>query len=252
MPKASFRFTTNPFFNPTTHTLWGLESLIRWHHPRRGNISPSVFIPIAEDIGVIRDIGRWVMREACKQMQGWASRYPELNLHLSVNVSARELKDQQFVTELESILEESGFPANHLQIEVTENVFLHGPELVGKILEEVRLLGVQIALDDFGTGYSSLGYIDRYQIDAIKIDRSFVMRMLTQKRTLAIVQSILGLGQALDVKIVAEGVETQAQLNMLKSMGRPYIQGYLLARPAEPKNIAELLATLAKSHSVKK
>ncbi|MGM8932261.1 putative bifunctional diguanylate cyclase/phosphodiesterase [Salinicola halophyticus] len=243
--QREFSLHYQPIYDSLTGALWGVESLIRWHHPQRGLVSPATFIPIAEEIGVIREIGRWVMDQACTQLQAWTNQYPELDLHLSVNVSARELKQHQFIAEVQSILETSGFPANRLQIEVTENVFLHDPALVGQVLEKLRSLGVQVALDDFGTEYSSLGYIDKYQIDSIKIDRSFVLRMLTHRRTMAIVQSILGLGQALDVKIVAEGVETQAQLDMLRAMGCPYVQGFLLARPMPPQKMAKLLLTLA-------
>ncbi|OLO08497.1 diguanylate phosphodiesterase [Salinicola sp. MH3R3-1] len=246
--QSEFSLHYQPIYDSLTGALWGVESLIRWHHPQRGLVSPATFIPIAEEIGVIREIGRWVMDQACKQLQAWTQQYPELELHLSVNVSARELKQYQFIAEVQSILETSGFPANRLQIEVTENVFLHDPALVGQVLEKLRSLDVQVALDDFGTEYSSLGYIDKYQIDSIKIDRSFVLRMLTHRRTMAIVQSILGLGQALDVKIVAEGVETQAQLDMLKAMGCPYVQGFLLARPMPPQKMAKLLLTLAEGY----
>ncbi len=229
--RGEFSLHYQPIYDPLANALRGAEALIRWHHPERGLVSPGLFIPIAEEIGLIRDIGRWVISEACAQMQAWNAQFPEHQLHLNVNVSATELKHPEFVVELRAVLQATGFQANRLQIEMTEDVFLSDPAAIGRVLESVRGLGVQVALDDFGTGYSALEYIDKYEIDAIKIDRTFIMRMLTHKRTMAIVESIMSLGRALDLDIVAEGVETWAQYDMLQAMQCPYVQGFLFWRP---------------------
>ncbi|GAB3677958.1 putative bifunctional diguanylate cyclase/phosphodiesterase [Salinisphaera aquimarina] len=239
-----FALHYQPIYNPSTQTLHGVEALVRWHHPVRGSVAPSGFIPVAEEIGVIRDIGRWVMNEACNQLSVWSEQYPEHTLHLSINVSASEFSHPQFLADLEAVLRATSISASRLQIEVTESVFLSNPERAGAVLEAVRRLGVRVALDDFGTGYSALEYIDKYEIDAIKIDRAFIERMLTHKRTLAIVQSVLSLGKALDLAIVAEGVETWAQYNKLHAMDCPLLQGFLLWRPMPP---AEMTVVLGRS-----
>ncbi|WPX28440.1 EAL domain-containing protein [Pseudomonas sp. AH2] len=231
-----------PIYDLQTGNLKAVEALIRWNNPQRGLVRPDLFIPFAEEIGAIQQIGYWVMSEACRQLQEWRNKYPEMDLQLNVNVSGRELKYSGFVAQLEHVLTSTHFPADRLQIEVTENIFLHEPEAIGLILEKVREMGVRVALDDFGTGYSSLAYIDRYPIDAIKIDRSFVSRMMTHNRTLAIVQSILWLGRKLGFDITAEGIETTEQLERLKELRCPSAQGYLLAYPMPPDQLAELLA----------
>ncbi|HET7314748.1 putative bifunctional diguanylate cyclase/phosphodiesterase [Salinisphaera sp.] len=236
-----FSLHYQPIYDPLENKLHGAEALIRWHHPERGAVPPNVFIPVAEEIGVIRDISRWVMSEACAQLQVWREQFPEHDLHLNINISATDLKYARFVAELQEVLQATGFPADRLQIEMTESVFLSDPEAVGQVLAAVRGLGVQVALDDFGTGYSALEYIDKYEIDAIKIDRTFVWRMLTHKRTMAIVESILSLGRTLGLDIVAEGVETWAQYDMLHTMRCPYVQGFLFWRPMPPPEMDAFL-----------
>nr|WP_296261327.1 MULTISPECIES: EAL domain-containing protein [unclassified Pseudomonas] len=226
-----FHLVYQPIFSVTTGEIEGVEALIRWDSPLLGNISPDVFISVAEDVGIIYPLGQWVMLDACSQVQSWSEAVPSMRIKLNVNVSGAELNRKNFATQISSILKTTGFNAHDLQIEITESVFLRDPETVAKTLLELRRLGIRIALDDFGTGYSSLGYIDRYPIDAIKIDRSFVSRMMIHQRSVAIVKSILSLGRALDLAIVAEGVETESQLDQLTTLGCPYVQGFLLSPP---------------------
>jgi diguanylate cyclase (GGDEF)-like protein/PAS domain S-box-containing protein len=247
LARAEFAVYYQPIYDVASGQIKGVEALARWTHPLRGIVPPEVFISVAEDIGLIHELGQWVMQRACRDLQGWKQRFPALNLRLNVNVSGRELKQPGYLDQLRQILQVSGFSAHALQIEITETVFLHEPEVVGEILEQLRALGVQVALDDFGTGYSSLGYIDRYPIDAIKIDRSFVSRMMSSERTVAIVQSILGLGQTLKLDITAEGIETTAQLHMLQSMQCPSVQGYLLSPPLVAEQLTSLLESLNQS-----
>ena len=220
-----------------------MEALVRWRHPERGAIAPASFIPAAEQTGLIRDIGRWVLREACAQARAWHQRFPGLELRLSLNVSAEELRNRRYLDEVQDILVETGLDPRSLQLEVTEGVFLRRPETAGEVLGGLRALGVRIALDDFGTGYSALGYLNRYPVDALKIDRSFVAEMLAQPRTQAIVEAIIRLGQAMNLAVVAEGVEEEAQLRVLHEAGCDLVQGYLLARPLPAEEVEVLLAT---------
>ena len=230
-----------PIYDPSTLRLTGLEALVRWQHPQRGLVAPGQFIAIAEEIGVIRDIDRWVLREACGQMRDWQRRHPGLNAKMSVNVSGDELRDRMFIPELHAVLRANDLDPRRLQLEITESVFLHQPEVIGRVLKLIRAMGVRIAIDDFGTGYSSLGYLDRYEIDTIKIDQSFVARMLERGRAMPIVDAIVRLGSTLNLDIVAEGVETEEQLRMLRSMCCGQVQGYLLGRPVPAADVAGIL-----------
>ncbi|MGI4763505.1 MAG: putative bifunctional diguanylate cyclase/phosphodiesterase [Janthinobacterium lividum] len=239
--RGEFHLDFQPIYNPRTRRITGMEALVRWQHPERGLIGAVTFIPLAEEIGLIGDIGRWVLLEACSHMRRWVGSYPDLALRMSVNASGDELRDPQYLPFLRKVLASTGLDPRCLQIEITESVFLSRPEAVGKALEAIRALGARVALDDFGTGYSSLGYLDRYPIDTIKIDRSFVVRMLTRRRTLAIVETIITLGRSLGLDIVAEGVEDEEQLRTLLALNCNSIQGYLFARPMSASEIDALL-----------
>ena len=236
-----FSVVYQPIYSIFTGEISGVEALVRWHHPVLGQVPPDRFIAVAEDIGVIHELGRWVMQEGCAELQRWKAQFPELKLHLNVNVSGVELNRPGYANQIKSILAQTGIDAHALQVEITESVFLHQPDKIAQVLESIRELGVRIALDDFGTGYSALGYIDRYPIDAIKIDQSFVSRMMTLQRSDAIVRSILSLGRALNIDITAEGVEAQPQLQRLREMECPFVQGYLLSYPVNAEKIVTLL-----------
>ena len=229
--RGEFRVSYQLICDPATSLISGFEALVRWQHPDRGLVAPLAFVPVAEEIGVIRDIGRFVFQEACVRLHDWNKLFPGHNIHMNINVSGDELRDPGFVSYLRSVMQQTGVRPDQLQLEITESVFLRQPEVIGTVLEAIRTLGVRIALDDFGTGFSSLSYIDQYPIDAIKIDRSFVARMLSHRRTLAIIETIIRLGQALDLQIVAEGVETDEQRRMLTSLQCSHAQGYLFAKP---------------------
>ncbi|WP_447556294.1 putative bifunctional diguanylate cyclase/phosphodiesterase [Vreelandella sp. EE22] len=236
-----FSVVYQPIYCILTGEISGAEVLVRWCHPALGQVSPDRFIPVAEDIGVIHELGCWVMQEGCAELKRWKGEFPELTLHLNVNVSGVELHRPGYVNQIKEILVQTGIDAQDLQVEITESIFLHQPDTIAQVLESLRELGVRIALDDFGTGYSALGYIDRYPIDAIKIDQSFVSRMMTFQRSDAIVRSILSLGRALNIDITAEGVETEPQLQRLREMKCPFVQGYLLSHPVNAEEIVALL-----------
>ena len=220
----------------------GLEALLRWRHPRRGLVPPVVFIRIAEETGLIREIGRWVLREACSQMRRWRDRHPGLDLYLNVNTSGQELKGAGFVNTVQETLSDTGLDPDRLQLEVTESIFLQQPDLIGEILDGIRALGVRIALDDFGTGYSSLSYLDRFRVDTIKIDRSFVSGMSTRRAAVTIVETIVRLGHAMGLGVVAEGVEDEAQLAALRSVGCAAVQGYFLGWPRSAADTEAILS----------
>lgn len=241
IPQDQFSVAYQPIYDVTTGEIRGVEALVRWLHPELGHIPPDMFIGVAEEIGVIHDLGAWVMHQACSELQRWKAEFSALALHLNVNVSGTELGRPGYVAQVAGILQGTGVDPRELQIEITESVFIHEPEKIAKVLESLRGLGIRVALDDFGTGYSSLAFIDRYPIDAIKIDRSFVSRMMSFERSDAIVKSILSLGRALKIGITAEGVETLAQLQHLREMACPFVQGYLLSPPVNELEMTTIL-----------
>jgi predicted signal transduction protein with EAL and GGDEF domain len=232
----SFRIFYQPIVSVASNAIVGLEALVRWQHPVRGLVYPDEFIPLAEDTGMIVRLGEWVLRGACRHAAQW----PE-GVRLSVNVSSIQFKTAKFVDTVRSALADSGLPPERLDLEITESVLLQ--ESVGTlaVLNELRRLGVGISLDDFGTGYSSLGYLRSFRFDRIKIDRSFVGDLLKRAESAAIVRAVVGIGNALGIATVAEGVETRGQLRRLRADGCTEAQGYLFskARPAEA--IAALL-----------
>ena len=238
---SEFSVAYQPIYSVLSGEISGIEALVRWLHPELGHVAPDAFISVAEDIGVIHELGAWVMREACWALRRWTDEFSALGLHLNVNVSGTELKRPGYAAQVAKILQDTGVDARELKIEITESVFLNEPDDTAKVLEALREQGIRVALDDFGIGYSSLGYIDRYPIDAIKIDRSFVSRMMSYDRSDAIVRSILSLGRTLHLDITAEGVETLEQLQRLKEMACPFVQGYLLSPPVNAQEMTTLL-----------
>jgi len=220
----------------------GFEALIRWQHPLRGLVPPDEFIPIAEETGMILPLGEWVLRQACRD----AARWPK-PIRLSVNVSPTQLRSPAFLETVCSALLESGLPAERLDIEITESVLLQECDGTLDVLNELRRLGIGMSLDDFGTGYSSLGYLRSFRFERIKIDRSFVGDLLQRAESEAIVRAVIGIGNALGIATVAEGVETRAQLQRLRSHGCSQAQGYLFSKPRPAAEIPALLVSLAAS-----
>ena len=212
------------------HTL-GVEALLRWLHPERGMVSPLDFIPLAEQTNLILPIGQWVVETACAQLHEWAAHPVRQHWSMAVNVSAKQFNEPDFVAKIEHALAQSGANPGLLRLEITESM-LHSDldETIGK-MQLLRRQGVRFSLDDFGTGYSSLSYLKRLPLDQLKIDKSFVNDVLSDENDAAIAQTILSLANNLDLGVVAEGVETQEQMNFLVEHGCQAFQGYLFSRP---------------------
>jgi diguanylate cyclase (GGDEF)-like protein/PAS domain S-box-containing protein len=211
------------------------EALVRWKHPQRGLIAPNHFIPIAEETGLIVQLGDWVLRTACAVAVRWASAC------VAVNLSPVQFRNPDLVATVKSALEQSGLPAHRLELEITESVLLQNSDTTRAMLHELRALGVKISLDDFGTGYSSLSYLRSFPFDKIKIDRSFINELATGKDSLAIVRAVTGLGKSLGIVTTAEGVETDAQLELLSREGCTQVQGYLISKPRPIAEVEGLL-----------
>ncbi|WP_010219404.1 putative bifunctional diguanylate cyclase/phosphodiesterase [Sphingomonas sp. PAMC 26621] len=243
--QGQFELAYQPIVDPQRGLIKGFEALIRWQHPTRGMVSPADFVPIAEEIGVIRQIGLWVMNEACFQLAEWRLLCPLADLRMSINTSATEFNDPRFMTDLKATLARFALPPQSLELEITEGIFLNPDPRIENILAEIRSHGVRIGLDDFGTGYSSLSYLNRYPTDTLKIDQSFTKSLCSDDRTLAIVVLIIQLATTLNVEVVAEGVETLEQAELLASMSCSLAQGYFFSRPVSASTItAQLTRTL--------
>ncbi len=210
----------------------GAECLVRWQHPERGLVPPGQFIPVAEDSELILGIGQWVLQAACRQLANWRNHPGCAHLRLSVNVSARQFRQDDFVHQVVQVLQTTGAPAHLLTLELTESMVLDNVQDAIEKMDQLRAKGVQFALDDFGTGYSSLSYLTRLPLHTLKIDQSFVRHLGERPADNVIVQTIIGMGRNLDLAVIAEGVETQAQKDMLAGYGCDLYQGYLLGRPA--------------------
>src|SRR5687767_8407499 len=220
--------------------LVGMEALVRWRHPSLGMLYPSEFVPLAEDSGLIIALGDWVTRAACLQNKAWqdAGLAP---MRLSVNFSARQFQQPSFMSTVAEILKETNLDPRWLELELTESSIMKEPEQAIEKLHELKLMGIRVAIDDFGTGYSSLNYLKRFPIDTLKIDQSFVADVCKDPHDTAIVRAIITLGHALDLTVIAEGVETHEQLQYLTSLGCDVVQGFLFSKSLSPPVFEELL-----------
>ena len=214
--------------------------MIRWQQPDRGLVPPCQFVPIAEDCGLILQIGRWVLREACRQARAWQEAGLPFK-RVSVNVSAVEFRDKDFVEGVRTILSETGLEARYLDLELTEGVLMEDAESTAAVLQELKTMGVHLAVDDFGTGYSSLSYLRQFPIDVLKIDQSFVHQITGDPDDSAIVSAIIDMGKNLKHRVIAEGIETQEQLAFLQTQHCAEGQGYLFSRPLAAAQFAHLL-----------
>jgi diguanylate cyclase (GGDEF)-like protein/PAS domain S-box-containing protein len=231
-----------PKVNLQTGEITGVEALIRWQHADQGLVLPSQFVAIAEDCGLILPIGRWVLREACRQARAWQEAGLPFK-RISINVSAVEFRDKGFIESVRTILSETGLEARYLDLELTEGVLMKDAESTAAVLRELKMLGVHLAVDDFGTGYSSLSYLQQFPIDVLKIDKSFVHQISGDLNDSAIVSAIIEMGKSLKHRVIAEGIETEEQLAFLKARHCAEGQGYLFSRPVAAVQLADLLRT---------
>jgi diguanylate cyclase (GGDEF)-like protein/PAS domain S-box-containing protein len=232
--RGEFILHYQPIFCLQTMQLSGFEALLRWEHPERGLISPLEFIPIAEETGLIIPIGEWVLQAACQQFCDWQRYIPlAANLKLSVNLASKQIEAPNLLTKLDQILLETGMEGSSLKLEITESMLMDQGETTLALLSEIRSRQIQLSIDDFGTGYSSLSYLRRFPVNTLKVDRTFVGLMNLDNENFEIVRTIITLAHALGMDVVAEGVETSAQLDQLKSLGCAFGQGFLFSRPLE-------------------
>ena len=233
-----------PIVSQIDRRICGFEALVRWNHPERGLVPPNDFIPIAEESDLILHLGRWVLRESCRQMAAWHKSFaPDPPLIISVNVSARQLSDSRLMDDVELALAESGLKHESLALEMTESSIMGDAEQTLATLNRLKKMNIRLEIDDFGTGYSSLSYLQRLPFDILKIDRSFVRELSAGKGSLDIVKAILQLARSFRLEVIAEGVETEEQLSVLRALGCGYLQGYLFSRPVDADTAERLYRT---------
>ncbi len=244
LARNEFRVHYQPIISLETWRINGFEALLRWEHPEHGYISPLKFIPVAEESGLIIQIGQWVLREACQQLKVWQEQFPsDPPLSISVNLSGKQFSQPDLIQCISQTLSETGLDANSLKIEITESAIIENIDDAAMMLKQIKALGVRLSLDDFGTGYSSLSYLHRFPIDTLKIDRSFVSRINLPKNA-EIVKTILTLAGNLGMDVVAEGVETREQVLQLTGLNCEYVQGYLLSKPIDGRAMRELISEI--------
>jgi predicted signal transduction protein with EAL and GGDEF domain len=236
LEKGQLRLVYQPCVDASSEAVTGFEALIRWDHPEHGPVSPVEFIPLAEEIGLINEIGEWVLRTACAE----AAKWPQ-NISVAVNLSPVQFKSHALPTIVRTILSETDFPAKRLELEITEGVFLNNDEHVHDMIHALKAIGLKLALDDFGTGYSSLSYLQRVPFDKIKIDRSFVTGASDlEGRNAALIRAMVGLASDLKMQTTAEGVETPEELQLVRNLGCSLVQGYIFGKPMPPEEALEL------------
>ncbi|MGO4273769.1 putative bifunctional diguanylate cyclase/phosphodiesterase, partial [Paenibacillus sp. TAF58] len=228
-----------PQYDIATKEFIGVEALIRWNHPEKGIVSPMQFIPFAEEVGLIVPIGKWVLQEACKQWRLWMDQYGR-TFKMSVNLSSRQMYEPDLIELMAKILNETGMDPHFLEIEVTESITMN-LDRATMLLSKLKGIGVSISIDDFGTGFSSLAYLKNFPIDRIKIDRTFIKDLSNDISDQNIVKTIIALGLNLNLKVIAEGVESEEQLNLLRNYGCHEAQGYFLGLPMPADYIAKLI-----------
>ena len=217
----------------------GVEALMRWNHPERGMVSPSDFIPLAEESGLIKSIGEWALRTAALQHQVWREEGLP-TIRIGVNLSSLQFRDQDMLSTIETVLKEGKLDPQYLELELTESIVMRDAEETMLTLKYLKNLGIRLSIDDFGTGYSSLSYLRRFPLDSIKIDRAFITDITTNAQDSSITKAIIALGHSLNLRVIAEGVESYEQFLHLEQLGCDEIQGFLFSPPVPPEHIAEL------------
>ena len=243
--EKAFNVVYQPMFTVDTVQVAACEALSRWYHPEFGAVSPSVYIPLAEEMGIVGELTRYMLDVACRDCSGWRN-----GAAVSVNLSANDLRNKDIISMVSEALKSADLEARRLQIEVTESAFVQDAAKAKAVLLELRAMGVTIAIDDFGTGYSSLSYLNVLPLNKIKIDRSFVSDITNDERTLKLLKGVVNLSRELGLEIVVEGVETEEQLELIRSTNSAdFIQGFIFGLPMPSSGIAELTATARKGGS---
>jgi EAL domain-containing protein (putative c-di-GMP-specific phosphodiesterase class I) len=224
-----------------TGSITGFEALLRWKHPELGMVSPVDFVPLAEESGMILAAGEWIVRKACRELKHWQEIFPDRELHMSVNLSARQLSDPNLKPIVERALADARIEPGGLALELTESSLIAEKESARGTLEDLHRMGVGLMLDDFGTGYASLSYLSLLRFDALKIDRSFVARMDVDADSCAIIRTVMGLARELRMDVIAEGIETETQLRRLVDFGCKRGQGYYFSKPVEARDAEALI-----------
>ena len=235
LKRQEFYLNYQPIINFDTGKIVGFETLARWNHPQKGCISPGKFIPVAEQTNFILPLGMWILEEACEQIRIWQDRLNNQNIDftVSVNISGKQFEQENFIEQLDSIVADTGINIQHLKLEITETLLMNNTEIADRVFDQLKARKIQLAIDDFGTGYSSLSYLDRFPVDTLKIDRSFVSRLDEENQASTIVKATLDLAHNLGFNVVAEGVETIEQIQQLKNWGCEFAQGYYYAKPLD-------------------
>lgn len=251
LERQEFQLHYQPIVSLETSHIVGFEALLRWEHPEQGMISPTKFIPLAEETGIINLIGQWALRKACQQLQTWQQHFPSNPpLTVNVNLSTQQLSQPDLVAQVQRILDETGINPNTLKLEITETAVMENLETAGVVLKQLKNLGIKLCIDDFGTGYSSLAYLHNFPIDTLKIDRSFISRidpetdiskLDSETEQLEIVQAIIKLAENLGINVVTEGVESLRQLTQLRALNCGYGQGYFFSQPLDVEAIEHLI-----------
>ncbi|MCB1033088.1 MAG: EAL domain-containing protein, partial [Acidobacteria bacterium] len=242
LERNEFELQYQPILRLDSGGLWGVEALLRWRHPERGLLLPSEFLPVAEDTGLIQRIGAWVLSSACRQVRAWQTRHPDLsNLVACVNVAGPQLTQSDFLEVVDEILKACELSSGSLHLEVRESVMMERPETTKRVLSGLEERQIQLHIDDFGTGYSSLSHLHRFPVESLKIDRSFVQALQEGADGVEIVRSIVALAHALNMQVVAEGIETPEQLKALRELHCELGQGYLFARPLPAEALSRKL-----------
>lgn len=241
LERQEFFLVFQPIVTIRSGEIQGFEALLRWQHPTHGLISPTVFIPIAEEMGLISVLDRWVLQNACQQLRQWQVQYPDLNLTMSVNLSTANFIFANLVGTVTQILDRTQVAGRYLKLEITESVLMKDPEATAKVLKQLKGYGVEILLDDFGTGHSSLSYLHRLPLEGLKIDKSFVHEAQYSPQSMEIIKTIVSLAQGLKLKLIAEGIETDAQRRMLLGLGCDLGQGYFWWKPMTSRKVRSAL-----------
>jgi EAL domain-containing protein (putative c-di-GMP-specific phosphodiesterase class I) len=240
-----FELYYQPIISFKTGKISGFESLVRWQSPKRGFVSPGSFIPIAEETGLIIPLGKWILEQACRQMRSWQEQFSDCQTWIiSVNLSIRQFSQPNLVEQIEEIIQLTGINPHSLKLEITESMVMDDVEEAINLLHRLKTLGLRLSMDDFGTGFSSFSYLHRFPMDTLKVDRSFVSNMNQSGKNQAIVTAIITLAHKLDLDVVAEGIETKAEMESLQALNCEYGQGYFFSKPVNSEQATSLIAQI--------